>query len=71
MSEPLVLPRNCANCAHYDGEGWCALPARMSRTISRFFVANRPIPGYIGAPSMVVCAQHEQREPEPVEGAAV
>lgn len=60
MSEPLILPRFCANCAHFDGEGWCALPRHES-----------PLPGYIGAPSIVVCTKHEPASADDVEGAAV
>lgn len=52
--EPLVLPRNCANCAHFDGEGWCAMPRP----------ALSPLTSFIGAPSMVVCIKHEPKAPE-------
>jgi hypothetical protein len=58
MSEPLVLPRNCANCAHFDGEHWCAL-GEQARVV-----------GFIWAAPLVVCAKHEPKEPE-IEGAAV
>lgn len=48
---PLKLPRNCANCQHYDGDGWCALPSYL-----------KLIGGYIGAPSVVVCTKHEPKD---------
>lgn len=56
--ELLVLPRNCANCAHFDGEHWCRL-AEKERIV-----------GFIWAAPLVVCAKHKPQEPE-IEGAAV
>jgi len=60
MNEPLILPRNCANCAHYDGDHYCALPRN-----------ERLLAGWIIEPEQVVCAKQENKEPETVEGAAV
>lgn len=57
MSEPLVLPRNCSNCAHWDGDCHCALPR-----------LDAPIVGAIVEPESVVCLRHEAPEPEPLDG---
>lgn len=56
--ELLKLPRNCANCVHFDGEHWCGL-AEKERIV-----------GFIWAAPLVVCAKHELSEPD-IEGAAV
>ena len=55
----MILLRNCANCLHWDGQGWCAL-TRDAKAIG----------GHIISPSLVVCAKHEPAELD-VEGAAV
>lgn len=57
MSEPLILPRNCANCAHFDGEHWCAL-GEKERVV-----------GFIWHASLVVCAKHEPSKPDFEEAA--
>lgn len=49
--EPLILPRNCATCAHWDGDCHCALPR-----------INAPIVGAIVSPESVVCIEHEPKE---------
>jgi len=53
------LPRNCANCAHFDGEHWCAL-AEKERIV-----------GFIWDAPLVVCAKHEPKDDADVQGAAV
>lgn len=65
MAEPLVLPRNCGNCAWWDGDCHCAIPpTRGARLIA-----------VITAPAMVVCGKHEldteAAHNDAVEGAAV
>ena len=47
----IMLPLNCDNCRHFDGENWCALPS------TRMLIA-----GYIQHPKLVVCALHEPKE---------
>ena len=42
----LLKVRNCSLCAHFDGEGWCALPED-----------DKAISGYIPEPAKVVCTQ--------------
>ena len=59
--ELLVLPRNCSNCQHFDGEGWCALPAG----------ADKAITGFIRYGARVTCTKHEPQDADDVEGAAV
>jgi hypothetical protein len=49
MSEPLILPRNCANCAHFDGDCHCALRSAVLR-------------GAIHEPELVVCAKHKPKD---------
>lgn len=51
MKEPLVLPRNCWNCEHFDGEHWCSL-----------LLKDKLIPGYIADHAKVVCAKHEPKD---------
>lgn len=46
----MELPRNCANCEHYDGDGYCSLPR-----------ADRMLAGYIYHPASVVCLKHDPR----------
>lgn len=46
-----TLPINCGNCAHFDGDAFCALPE-----------GNKIVNGYIEDPDAVVCAKHEERE---------
>ena len=53
------LLRNCANCLHWDGQGWCAL-TRDAKAIG----------GHIILPALVVCAKHEPAELD-IEGPAV
>lgn len=48
MSEPLKLPRNCGNCAHFDGDCWCSLPVML-----------RHMRGAIVEPGHLVCSKHE------------
>ncbi len=55
----LILSQNCANCRHWDGQGWCAL-TREAKAIG----------GHIILPALVVCAKHEPAELD-IEGAAV
>lgn len=45
------LPKSCATCNHYDGDGYCALPR-----------ADRLLAGYIYQAAGVVCARHEVKE---------
>ena len=59
MSEPLILPRNCSNCQHFD-EDYCTLPS-----------VRVLVQGYIKAPARVTCAEHEPKDADDVEGAAV
>lgn len=47
----MELPLNCANCAHYDGDGFCALPED-----------DKAISGYISEAESVVCVKHEPKE---------
>lgn len=49
--QPLILPRTCSNCQHYDGDHYCALK-----------YVHQLIHGYIAAPLQVVCAKHEAKE---------
>jgi len=63
--EPLILPRNCGNCAHYDGDHYCALHRN-----------DRLLAGWIIEPEQVVCAKHKldteaAHNEAGVEGAAV
>lgn len=58
MSEPLILPRNCGNCQHFDGDAHCA--AKGARLIQS-----------IPWPRGVVCEKHEPKDADDVEGAAV
>jgi len=51
MSEPLILPRNCDNCRHFDAEHWCALKEK-----------DALIDGYIIDPVRVVCEKHEPKD---------
>lgn len=60
--EPLVLPRNCGNCRSFDGDKHCALETIYGPQL---------IPGYIPRPDRVVCAKHEPKDADDVEGAAV
>lgn len=60
MSEPLILPRNCGNCQHFDGEGWCALVLK-----------EKLILGFIVDPALVSCTKHQDKDADDVEGAAV
>ena len=62
MSEPLILPRNCGNCQHFDGEGWCALPNDGK---------PRPLYHFIYSPSDVTCTRQEPKDSDDVDGAAV
>lgn len=41
MSEPLVLPRNCANCAHFDGEHWCTLAEKCADFVAKAAAESR------------------------------
>ena len=41
----MELLQNCANCAHYDGDGFCALP-----------MDEKLIHGYIEEAESVACA---------------
>jgi len=50
MSEPLKLPRNCANCWHIDSYAHCALRG------------PKLMPGHIPIPALVVCAKHEPKD---------
>ena len=59
MNKPLILPRNCGNCQHWDGDKWCSLPWREVL-----------IQGPTNLPAQVVCAKHKPQEPE-IEEAAV
>lgn len=54
----MTLSQNCANCLHWDGQGWCAL-TREAKAIG----------GHIISPLLVVCAKHEPAELD-IEGAA-
>jgi len=56
--EPLILPRNCSTCHHYDGDHYCALPRN-----------ERQLAGAILEAESVVCSKHEPLRPEDVEGA--
>ena len=49
----MVLPQNCANCAHYDGDGFCALPH-----------GDKLIHGFIEEAEAVVCVEHTTPEAE-------
>ncbi|MFN0314752.1 MAG: hypothetical protein ACKVQA_06930 [Burkholderiales bacterium] len=49
--EPLILPRNCGNCAHFDEDAHCALHYR-----------DQLIRGAIIEPELVVCGKHEPKE---------
>jgi hypothetical protein len=49
----MELPLNCANCAHFDGDGHCALP-----------MDGKLITGYIPVPALVVCVEHEPKRDE-------
>lgn len=60
MSEPLILPRTCGNCHHWDGEHWCAL-----------LLKHKLIVGYITDEKRVVCEKHQPKDADDVEGAAV
>jgi hypothetical protein len=60
MSEPLILPRNCGNCQHFDEDCHCGL--RWADSVLR---------GPIIEPNEVVCAKHEPLDADDVEGAAV
>ncbi len=55
MSSPVVtrqpLPQSCENCRHYDGDHFCALPAKLVR-----------IDGFITHAASVVCDAHNARE---------
>lgn len=53
------LTRYCANCAHFDGDGHCALPT-----------LDALIPGFIADPERVVCEEHEEQEPDQQEAIA-
>ncbi|MEY4385811.1 MAG: hypothetical protein RLY20_1094 [Verrucomicrobiota bacterium] len=39
------LDKNCANCEHWDGDGYCSLPR-----------AQRKLAGFIHEPESVVCS---------------
>lgn len=49
----MELPLNCANCDHYDGDGYCALKQTQLLIV-----------GFIADPKLVVCAKHEPKEPD-------
>lgn len=54
-TEPLVLPRNCGNCQHFDGDSHCALPRRLGAVLIHRVIDR----------SRVVCVKHEpKREDE-------
>lgn len=49
----MELPKNCATCAHYDGDHYCAHPSMLLLVM-----------GYIPKPALVVCANHQDKEPD-------
>lgn len=54
MPRPIIeLPKNCANCQHFDGGNHCTLVLKQAL-----------IPGYIADPFLVVCAKHEAKDGE-------
>jgi hypothetical protein len=60
VNGPMIwLPRNCANCSHFDNYSHCAL------------LGEKFIPGHIPMPSLTVCARHEPKDDADVQGAAV
>jgi hypothetical protein len=53
MTPPLiVLQRSCATCAHFDGDGFCALPKEQRVHVG----------AYIKHPARLVCDQHAKAE---------
>ena len=47
----LRLPETCSGCAHYDGDGFCALPED-----------DKAITGYIAQADQVVCAKWTRKD---------
>lgn len=42
------LPKSCATCAHFDGDGFCAIPK------------TKIICGFLAIPAAAVCALHKE-----------